>query len=64
MLFAPFFGEFSGDCCGEYGLAEALKHGRYLLQALFHGVNAGHDGVQLGDDAFLLVEGRQGERRL
>lgn len=57
MLFAPFFGEFAGDCGGEDGLAKALEYVRYLLKALFHGVDAGHDGIQLGDDAFLLVEG-------
>jgi len=60
MLFAPFFGEFSGDCGGEDGLAETFEYGRYLLKALFHGVNARHDGVQLGDNAFLFVKGWQG----
>ena len=64
MLLPPILGQSAGNRSSEYRLAKTLDNDRYLGKPFFDRINTGNDFVQLGDNTFLFVEGRQGEKEL
>ena len=62
MLLPPLLGQFAGNRSSEHRLSETFDNRWHLIEPCFHRINAGHDFVQFGDNAFLFVEGWKGKR--